>query len=218
LDVYLERGQKKTFAIAVDWPGWARSGKDEPSALAALLDYGPRYRRSLGLRAPTFEAPTSIEDLKVVERVEGNATTDFGAPGAIRKADADPPDQAELDRLIDLLRRAWAAFDAAAEKAAGEELAPAGPRGGGRSVAKMRSHVHEADGGYLNALGGRASNSASSNDLRDIFVEAARARARGELPDEGPRGGKRWPARFAVRRSAWHALDHAWEIEDRTPG
>ena len=28
-------------------------------------------------------------------------------------------------------------------------------------------------------------------------------------------GGERWPALFAVRRSAWHALDHAWEIEDR---
>jgi hypothetical protein len=37
----------------------------------------------------------------------------------------------------------------------------------------------------------------------------------GELPDFGPRGGERWPALFAIRRSAWHALDHAWEIEDR---
>jgi hypothetical protein len=215
LDVYLERGQKKTFAVAVDWPGWARSARDEPSALAALLDYGPRYRGSLGLRAPSFEVPASVEDLKVVERVDGNATTDFGAPGTIRKADAEPTDQAELDRLIDLLRRAWAAFDESAKQAAGKELAPAGPRGGGRSVARMRSHVHEADGGYLNVLGGRASNSASSQELRDAFVEAVAARARGQLPDVGPRGGKRWPARFAVRRSAWHALDHAWEIEDR---
>ena len=121
-------------------------------------------------------------------------------------------------RLIDLLRRAWTAFDDAAKQAAGKELAPAGPRGGGRSLARMRSHVHEADGGYLNALGGRASNSASGKQLRDAFVEAVAARARGELPDIGPRGGKRWPARFAVRRSAWHALDHAWEIEDRAEG
>jgi hypothetical protein len=218
LDIYLERGQKKTFAVAVDWPGWARNGKDEPSALAALLDYGPRYRRAMGLRLPTFEVPASVGDLMVVERLDGNATTDFGAPGAIRKADADSPDQAELDRLIDLLRRAWTAFDDAAKQAAGKELAPAGPRGGGRSLARMRSHIHEADGGYLNALGGRASNSASGKQLRDAFVEAVVARARGELPDIGPRGGKRWPARFAVRRSAWHALDHAWEIEDRAEG
>jgi len=214
--VYLERGQKKTFAVAVVWPGWARSGKDESSALAALLGYGERYRRSMGLRAPAFEVPGSIDELKVVERVEGNATTDFGAPGAIRKADEEPTNEVELERLVDLLRRAWQAFDEAASQAAGHELAPSGPRGGGRSVAKMRSHVDEAAGGYLNALGGRAGKNASSNDLRDAFVEALGARARGDLPDVGPRGGNRWPARFAVRRSAWHALDHAWEIEDRT--
>jgi hypothetical protein len=51
--------------------------------------------------------------------------------------------------------------------------------------------------------------------IQKAFIAAARARAHGELPDQGPRGGKRWPARYAIRRSAWHALDHAWEIEDR---
>jgi hypothetical protein len=25
-----------------------------------------------------------------------------------------------------------------------------------------------------------------------------------------------WPVRYAARRTAWHALDHAWEIEDRS--
>jgi hypothetical protein len=33
--------------------------------------------------------------------------------------------------------------------------------------------------------------------------------------DGGPIPGGRWPARYAARRIAWHALDHAWEIEDR---
>ena len=79
----------------------------------------------------------------------------------------------------------------------------------------MRDHVIEADDGYLHALGGRAGQRASSDEVRDSFVEALNARARGELPDVGPRGGRRWPALFAIRRSAWHALDHAWEIEDR---
>jgi hypothetical protein len=32
----------------------------------------------------------------------------------------------------------------------------------------------------------------------------------------GPRGGKRWSAPYFVRRAAWHVLDHAWEIEDRS--
>jgi len=46
-------------------------------------------------------------------------------------------------------------------------------------------------------------------------VQGLVARARGELPDFGPRGGSRWSPRFAVRYAAWHTLDHAWEIEDR---
>jgi hypothetical protein len=36
------------------------------------------------------------------------------------------------------------------------------------------------------------------------------------IPTRGPRGGARWSARYFVRRAAWHVLDHAWEIEDRS--
>ena len=40
-----------------------------------------------------------------------------------------------------------------------------------------------------------------------------------EPSDGSPIAGKRWPLRYAARRIAWHALDHAWEIEDRSdPG
>jgi hypothetical protein len=34
--------------------------------------------------------------------------------------------------------------------------------------------------------------------------------------DGSPIAGRRWPPRYAARRIAWHALDHTWEIEDRT--
>ena len=27
-----------------------------------------------------------------------------------------------------------------------------------------------------------------------------------------------WPVRYFIRRLTWHALDHAWEMEDRSPG
>ena len=27
-----------------------------------------------------------------------------------------------------------------------------------------------------------------------------------------------WPVRYAARRIAWHVLDHAWEIEDKSEG
>ena len=33
--------------------------------------------------------------------------------------------------------------------------------------------------------------------------------------DGTPPDGGKWPPRYAARRIAWHALDHAWEIEDR---
>jgi hypothetical protein len=34
-EVYLETGQKRVFAAAVDWPGWCRSGRDEIFRLAS---------------------------------------------------------------------------------------------------------------------------------------------------------------------------------------
>jgi hypothetical protein len=62
------------------------------------------------------------------------------------------------------------------------------------------------------ALTGKASDISAA---REAFVAALHARNGGELPDAGSRGGRRWPARYVIRREAWHALDHAWEIEDR---
>jgi hypothetical protein len=42
IDVIVEKGSKRVFASAVEWPGWARSGKTEAEALAALAGYAPR--------------------------------------------------------------------------------------------------------------------------------------------------------------------------------
>ena len=41
--VAIEAGSKRTFASALDWPGWARSGKTEQAALEALAAYAGRY-------------------------------------------------------------------------------------------------------------------------------------------------------------------------------
>ena len=41
----------------------------------------------------------------------------------------------------------------------------------------------------------------------------------GRRSDGSPLAGRKWPARYAARRIAWHALDHAREMEDRSePG
>ena len=84
--VYIERGAKRAFASAADWPGWCRSGKDEESALENLAAYAPRYARVVKLAR--LELPENATSFSVVERLKGNATTDFGAPGIPAQAEA----------------------------------------------------------------------------------------------------------------------------------
>lgn len=208
--VVLEIGSKRVFAAAVDWPGWTRAGRDEGTALEHLQDRADRY-------AAVVAAVAGFDpdgDLVVVERLPGDASTDFGAPGAIAVADHDPVGPADLARLERILRACWTAFDGAAALAEGRVLA-SGPRGGGRDLETIRNHVREAEQAYVRRVGGTAPKGASPADTHEVFLTWLGARARGEVPDEGPRGGKRWPTRFAARYAAWHVLDHAWEIENR---
>jgi hypothetical protein len=130
--VYVEIG-KKAFASAADWPGWSRGGKTEDEALTSLLAYGKRYAAAVGVAYVRLGASTA-RDLEIVERLEGNATTDFGAPGVVPELDREAVSGERLDEMVELLRRTWRTFEAAAAKAGGETLGPAGPRGGGRTL------------------------------------------------------------------------------------
>src|SRR5512138_3356209 len=95
-DVYLEVGGKRTFAVALEWPGWSRGGKDKDLALQALLDYGERYGVAIKTARLGFEPPQSTATFKVVERLKGDTTTDFGTPGSVPAADKHPVDEGEL--------------------------------------------------------------------------------------------------------------------------
>jgi hypothetical protein len=217
--VYLEVGAKRVFAGALEWPGWSRSGRDEDAALDALLAYGPRYRKAVGGVARDLVLPDTRSGLDVRERLEGNATTDFGAPGISPAADARPIDAPELERRVGLLQASWRAFDRAVRAATGAELAK-GPRGGGRELEGIERHVVEAEAGYLRALGARyagddALRASDAGAVRQAVLDALAAAPRSGPAPRGPRGGKRWTVRFFIRRAAWHLLDHAWEIEDR---
>lgn len=222
MDVYLEVGRKRTFAGAIEWPGWCRSGRDEESALRTLFDYGRRYVRALGTGRLGFLLPESAAAFVVVERLPGNATTDFGAPAIAPSSDQRPVDDAELEHLTKLLQACWRAFDGAVLGAQGKELCK-GPRGGGRASDEIVRHVLESDGGYLARLGSKAASTRDDDPheamrrTREAVLEALASAAAGDVPARGPRGGVRWTARYFVRRVAWHVLDHAWEIEDRTP-
>jgi hypothetical protein len=219
LDVYLECGAKRTFAGALDWPGWCRSARDETDALTALLDYGPRYASILAGTRLNFVAPKDLTELVVVERLPGTATTDFGAPGVAPTADRDRScTAAELRRFEKILQAGWRGLDRAVRSARGKTLAT-GPRGGGRSLDAIVAHVIGADAGYLTAVGWKAPKAARPAKqlaaTREAILAALEASATGEIPPQGPRGGVRWSARYFVRRVAWHVIAHVWEIERR---
>jgi len=217
--IYLEVGAKRTFASAVDWPGWSRGGRSEQEAIAALASYGDRYNAVVRSAAPKFTPPIDASTFKVVKRLKGNAGTDFGVPSLGLPSDSEPIVAVELERLARILEACWHAFDRAAKSAKGLELRK-GPRGGGRDLDKMAAHVVEADQAYMAQLGARPPKAAAgrpikSSDLHDAMLAAFRARGRG-LVVADPRDTKKpWTPRYFARRVGWHVLDHAWEIEDR---
>jgi hypothetical protein len=221
VDVYVEAGHKRTFAGAIEWPGWCRRGRDPDEALEALLGAAPRYASVVAGLRPAFRPPATVRGLPVVERLTGDATTDFGAPSITPEADRRPVDARELARLRAILEASWAALDATIERV-GRRSLRTGPRGGGRTLPKIVAHVVEAESAYLRKLLVRAPEVPPSQarrlapTIRALAVEGLERAVTQGLPEAGPRGGKLWTPRYFVRRAAWHVLDHAWEIEDRT--
>jgi hypothetical protein len=215
--VCLEIGKKRVFASALDWPGWCRSapvGRGEEGALEALLTYADRY--AAVAQAAGLALPAAGLDLEVVERLPGDMTTDFGAPSmtAARENDAQPA--GVLERHAALLTASWQVL--------GQVVAvtPAslrkGPRGGGRDRDAMVDHVLGAETAYARKVGVRHKqpahdDQAAINALRADLV-AALVAARTAPPGDAPAAA--WPSRYAIRRLAWHVLDHAWEMQDRT--
>ena len=213
--VAIEAGSKRTFASALDWPGWARSGKTEQAALEALAAYAGRYAEVA--RVARLPFPEKVPGaLRVVERVRGSASTDFGVPGEVLKADRGPLDRDQAARQAALVKAAWKVLDRVLARAPAELRK--GPRGGGRDRDAIDEHVRGAEVIYARKLGLRlpmppaAPGMASRTSARSAILEALDAVSLGQAVV--PKG---WPGRYAARRIAWHALDHAWEIEDRIP-
>jgi len=204
--VYLEVGSKRVFACALEWPGWARAAKDEEAALAALEAYAERYRPVAGAAGVRFPR-TAAAAFEVVERVKGGSTTDFGAPEAVIGTDAERLTGSRAERLANLVEGALTVFDGVVAGAPAELRK--GPRGGGRDRDKMANHVLDAEVIYFRKVGIRAP---AGPEGRAAFLDALRA-ARAPEPDIDQ---SRWPWRYAARRVAWHALDHAWEMQDRS--
>ncbi len=222
LRVALEVVRARAFAVAVDWPGWTRGGRDQDAALDALVRSGPRYAAALAATGVPFEPPADRSALAVVDRLPGNAGTEFGAPSVRLPGDDGPLTGEELERHAAILQAGWAAFEAAAARHAGDELRK-GPRGGGRDLPRIIEHVRGADEAYLVKLGSRPpkgpTGPAPIEELHAAALATLRARARGLPVANASRAVTLWTPRWYVRYATWHWLDHAWEIEDRAgPG
>jgi hypothetical protein len=204
---------KKWVAVAVDWPGLERGATSEAKALEKLEAYLPRYL-PVAKRARLGTELAGQTTLEVVERYVGTGSTDFwGISFAPSSLDRRAMETTDFERSVRLLRAAWAHFDDTADRVSAE-LRP-GPRGGGRSRDRIVQHVLNVEGqdfakrvdvpGELDDLltpKGRAAH-------RERFVAAMR-----DWYAEGKPLGK-WTIPYLLRHTAYHALDHAWEMEDR---
>jgi hypothetical protein len=209
VQVGVEVTDRRVFASALDWPGWSRSGRTEQAALEALLASAPRFALVATAAASPLPGLVVLAD---PERRPGDATTAFGAPSVTFGADRRPLTAEGAARLAAFVRAAWDALAGVAATAP-QELRK-GPRGGGRDRDAILEHVAGAEAAYARKLGLRiaVADAGTLASGREAIIEAlSAARAGTPLAERG------WFARYAARRIAWHAIDHAWEIEDRVP-
>jgi hypothetical protein len=214
LRVILEIGKKRrVVAGAMDWPGLDRWGTSEDDAVEKLLTYVPRYA-GVAERAGLERAFVKDRDVEVVERVPGSSSTDFwGIAHVPSQIEAAVLSAKDLERRLDLLRACWAYFDETATRVS-PELRP-GPRSAGRARDQIIRHVYATEPEQLSRkLEVRTEHEVvlTPDGLamhRREYLDAIRA-----YNAEG-KPARTWPIQFLIRRTAYHAMDHAWEMEDR---
>lgn len=202
------------MAFALDWPGWSRGAKTPERALQLLESYRKRYR-PVAVAARMADAFDAAGNLKVVEDKVGTSSTDFwGISFSPANLEREPMMEAELDRKLTLLRACWGYFDAVAARVSAEMAK--GPRGGGRDRDRIIRHtVRTESEEFAKRVGLRIPEEGALapkalRDYRQRYVAAMRAYNTG--------AGKRmksWNLPFLIRHSAFHTMDHAWEMEDK---
>jgi hypothetical protein len=212
----VERGPKgkRSAAFGLDWPGWSRGGRSAELALETLESYRERYRPVAVLAGMVreFDAAGSLE---IMEDRIGTGSTDFwGISFSPSSTEQDPMATARLERAITLLQACWAYFDGVAARVSPQMRK--GPRGGGRDRDEIIHHTLRVESDFATKVGVRAPEGAALTpdglrQHREEYVAAIRAYNAGEVT----RRMRSWSLAYLIRHSAFHTLDHAWEMEDK---
>ena len=206
---------KKVVAVAPDWPGLSRGAKTEEAAIERLLAYVPRYVPVAKLAGMEAAFPTTTT-ADVIEHYPGTGSTDFwGISFAFSSIDKQAMSDDALERELTLMRACWAFFDDVRSRVSAEMQR--GPRGGGRDRDRIVRHTFAAEQDWAKGVG-----VVTSDDMmltgeglrthRDAYCHAIQ-----DYHSQGKSAGKvaKWPLRYLIRHTAFHTLDHAWEMEDK---
>ena len=214
LRVTLEIGPKgkKVAAVAPDWPGLERGAKTEEAAIERLQSYLPRYAQMAKLAGMDTEF-AAITTVNVIERYPGTGSTDFwGISYAFSGADRQDMSREELERELTLMQACWEFFDNVRVRVSAQMQK--GPRGGGRDRDHIVRHTIGVEQDWAEKVGvptpqGALLIDAGLQERRDAYRNAIRAfHAEGKM-------ARTWPLRYLIRHTAYHTLDHTWEMEDK---
>ena len=206
---------KKVVAVAADWPGLERGAKTAEEAIETLRSYLPRYAQVAKLvnRGAEFD---KIRDVDVVEKYPGTGSTDFwGISFAFSSLDRQAMSGKELERELALMQACWAFFDGVRSRVSAEMQK--GPRGGGRDRDHIVRHTFAAEQDWAKMIGVLTPDGAMQRDDGLKAHRAAYCQAIRDYHSQGKPAGKmaKWPLRYLIRHTAFHTLDHAWEMDDK---
>jgi hypothetical protein len=201
---------KRTVATAPDWPGLERGAKSEDEAIDRLRAYFPRYAPIAERAGIPFDTAAEPE---TILRYPGTGSTDFwGISFGQSDIDRQPWADGELDRHIALMQACWAFFDDTWHRVSPELRK--GPRGGGRDRDQIVAHTFGTEREWAGGIGVHTPPGVMLTDEgrrthREAYAAAIRAFAA-----EGKQA-KKWTLRYLIRHTAYHSMDHAWEMEDK---
>lgn len=206
---------KRVVAVAPNWPGLERGAKTEEQAIEKLRAYIPRYAPVAKLAKLDAEFDT-VRGFDVIERYPGTGSTDFWSISfAFSSFDKQNISRDELERELRLMQACWAFFDQVRSRVSNEMQK--GPKGGGRDRDRIVHHTLAAEQDWASGIGVPVSGDAilTAEGLqahRQAYWLAIR-----QYHEQGKMAGKRtkWPLRYLIRHTAFHTLDHAWEMEDK---